>query len=299
MTSRFVSAGTIAGDGGGEQHAPAADSAAGAETGAETGMGMGAGRNANANAVEWEAVQKDLDEERRRRAEARKAAVEGGGAGGERSLYEILQANKAAKQAAFEEQNRIRNQFRALDDDEIEFLHGVSDGQRAEEERLRRETEEGLAGFRRAQQQAVGGGGGGGGDVDVDVEGSGGTTTGDPVLLREEWASAGRKRKRERERAGLKGVKRRTSAPEEEKKMERGLAKEGEGEGKDRDEAVEPATKHEPVKKITPAVSAAPPEKSKPIPAPPARDVEGKSKSDLKPAAAAVGLVDYGSDEDD
>src|SRR3569833_608756 len=31
----------------------------------------------------------------------------------------------AAKQAAFEEANKIKNQFRALDDDEIEFLDGV------------------------------------------------------------------------------------------------------------------------------------------------------------------------------
>lgn len=113
MTSRFVSGGTIAGDGDGN----GAGAGAGApglepssveksrddgsektfverarerERGAEGGVGTGL---SNKTSVEWEAVQKDLEEERRKRAEARKLAVEGG-AGGERSLYDILQANK-------------------------------------------------------------------------------------------------------------------------------------------------------------------------------------------------------------
>ncbi|KAF3766807.1 hypothetical protein M406DRAFT_244207, partial [Cryphonectria parasitica EP155] len=42
-----------------------------------------------------------------------------------RSLYDVLQANKAAKQAAFEEANRLKHQFRALDEDEIGFLDEV------------------------------------------------------------------------------------------------------------------------------------------------------------------------------
>lgn len=40
--------------------------------------------------AEWELVQKELDAERRRREEARIKAVEGG----EKSLYDVLQANK-------------------------------------------------------------------------------------------------------------------------------------------------------------------------------------------------------------
>ncbi|KAK0619983.1 NEFA-interacting nuclear protein NIP30, partial [Immersiella caudata] len=48
----------------------------------------------------------------------------------EKSLYEVLQANKAAKQSAFEEANKIKNQFRALDDDEIDFLEGVREKKR-------------------------------------------------------------------------------------------------------------------------------------------------------------------------
>lgn len=40
--------------------------------------------------AEWEVVQKELEAERRQREEARRAAAEGG----EKSLYEVLQANK-------------------------------------------------------------------------------------------------------------------------------------------------------------------------------------------------------------
>lgn len=49
-----------------------------------------AGEAAKKN-TEWEAVQKELEAERRRREEARVKAVEGGG---EKSLYDVLQANK-------------------------------------------------------------------------------------------------------------------------------------------------------------------------------------------------------------
>lgn len=50
---------------------------------------------------EWAAVQEQLEAERQAREAKRKAAVSGEGGG--KSLYEVLEANKAAKQAAFEE----------------------------------------------------------------------------------------------------------------------------------------------------------------------------------------------------
>jgi len=76
----------------------------------------------------------------------------------------VLQANKAAKQAAFEEANRIRNQFRALDDDEIDFLDEVAQKKREEELRAKRELEEGLKAFRERQHQK------GSGDEDSEGE---------------------------------------------------------------------------------------------------------------------------------
>lgn len=246
---------------------------------------------ASKTSMEWEAVQKDLEEERRQRAEARKLAVEGG-EGGERSLYDILQANKAAKQAAFEEQNRIRNQFRALDDDEIEFLHGMSDEKRAEEERVRRETEEGLAAFRKAQLAAGGGGAGdvgdgsGSGDIEVEIE-------------VEEWGhAAGRKRKREKERdkAGLKGVRRRISMSKDEKRAA-GEAKTSDDTASSTERAESGRAKLAPTKPTaTPAEleSAATKKPSSAASAAPPRTVNVAVAQ--KPA---LGLVDYGSDEDD
>lgn len=91
----------------------------------------------------------------------------------------------AAKQAAFEEANKIRNQFRALDDDEVEFLDEVVAAKRKEEERVRRETEDGVKSFRERQRRTSGEG-----VVEEDKE--------------EDWG-VGRKRKR-RDKDKEKGV---------------------------------------------------------------------------------------------
>ncbi|KAL7799177.1 hypothetical protein V8C37DRAFT_366884 [Trichoderma ceciliae] len=139
---------------------------------------------------EWEAAQHELEEDRKRREQARASSA----AEGQQSLYDILQANKAAKQAAFEEQNKLKNQFRALDDDEIDFLDEVRARARAEEARAKREVEEGLKAFRERQKSS-------GGEVSATAkEDDGGDEEG-------EWVVGGRKRKRhEREREAL-GVK--------------------------------------------------------------------------------------------
>lgn len=113
-----------------------------------------------------------------------------------------------AKQAAFEEANRIKNQFRALDDDEIEFLDDVKARQREEEGRLRRETEERVEAFRAAQRRKERGEGEGKGDEEP-AEG--------------EWA-AGRKRKRVAKGVGL--LKRRTTTGEGEGREVKGTGKE-------------------------------------------------------------------------
>ncbi|KAK1967304.1 hypothetical protein LY78DRAFT_692126 [Colletotrichum sublineola] len=197
--SRFVSAGAI--------NAKTGEAVVVEET--KNGNGAAAAAVEPKKNAEWEIVQRELEAERKRREEARLKSVEGG----ERSLYDVLQANKAAKQAAFEEANKIRNQFRALDDDEIEFLDEVREAKRAEEERVRRETEEGLAAFRRAQgQQGQKRSGDGDGDDDDDAP-EGGAAVGvgvsgardDGAGAEEEWAVGPRKR-RKRERGGF-GVK--------------------------------------------------------------------------------------------
>lgn len=97
----------------------------------------------------------------------------------------------------------MRNQFRALDDDEIEFLDEIRANKRAEEERVRRETEEGLKAFRERQK-------GDSGEKPQDepaAEGEG-----------ESW-EVGRKRKRVKER-DVKGLRRKVSIAEEDDKEE-------------------------------------------------------------------------------
>ncbi|POS87875.1 hypothetical protein EPUL_000348 [Erysiphe pulchra] len=71
----------------------------------------------------------------------------------DKSLYEILEANKAAKQEAFEEATRLRNQFRALDEDEVDFLDSVLEGTRAQEAKVKAETVQGVRLFRRRQAE--------------------------------------------------------------------------------------------------------------------------------------------------
>lgn len=60
----------------------------------------------------------------------------------------------AAKQADFEEQAKLKNQFRALDDDEIDFLDTVASREQARQDAVRKETAEELEVFRKQQQAA-------------------------------------------------------------------------------------------------------------------------------------------------
>lgn len=194
MSSRFVSSGAI-------------DTETGDVVPLQDPSTLSVNNNINDNkkSQEWAAVQAQLEAERLQRQKAREEAASQSGGGGSSSLYDVLQANKAAKQAAFEEANKIKNQFRPLDDDEIDFLDEVRDRRRQEEERLRRETEEGLRGFR--ERQKLSGKGEGPAEEDAEEkdaapgtgEGGGG-----------EW-SVGRKRKRRKDDHSdsiIKGLKR-------------------------------------------------------------------------------------------
>ncbi|UKZ46617.1 hypothetical protein TrVGV298_000822 [Trichoderma virens] len=219
MSSRFVSGGTISGEGSKD------------ESGHEV---VAAAREPLAKkSVEWETVQHELDEERKRREQARAELAEGG----QQSLYDILQANKAAKQAAFEEQNKLKNQFRALDDDEIEFLDEVRAKERAEEERARREVEEGLKAFRTRQKST--GGGETSGPARVDGGRGGGGGVGGWWEEEEEAREGGvggeeegrcwsdgddeKRKKSESESVGKKEKEKEREPPKEEKKTSLGL----------------------------------------------------------------------------
>ncbi|CAK4034694.1 Hypothetical predicted protein [Lecanosticta acicola] len=71
-----------------------------------------------------------------------------------KSLYETLQANKAAKQEQFEQSIRLSNQFQTLNEDEVEFLDSVLESTRAQEAAVKKQTAEDLDAFRRQQEEA-------------------------------------------------------------------------------------------------------------------------------------------------
>lgn len=194
-----------------------------------------------------------------------------------------------AKQEAFEEANRLKNQFRALDEDEIEFLDSVLESTRAEEDRVKKETREGLELFRRQQEEA---------DKKL-LAGSGDTTTatigeGSPGAEEEQWIAGGRKRKRVKEKEGLRGVKLRKSSSTGEQLPPSS-------------KAIAAKATHIPVQQSEPAVISRSSEQK-------LENVEkgkeqvfsnaGQSGTDVSvniktTLAGGLGLVDYGSDDDE
>lgn len=117
----------------------------------------------------------------------------------------------AAKQEAFEESIRLKNQFRNLDEDEIEFLDSVLESTRAQEAAIKRETDEQLDLFRRQQEEVDKALSINTDDVD-DAIVLGNHNS--PTSTESQWAINARKRKRT-EREGLKGVKIRKSSTSE------------------------------------------------------------------------------------
>ncbi|CZT16659.1 uncharacterized protein RCC_02494 [Ramularia collo-cygni] len=95
----------------------------------------------------WIAAQAEIEA---RRAEKSAQAQQSDG----KSLYETLQANKAAKQDAFEESIKLRNQFQSLDEDDVEFLDSVLESTRAAEAAVKKQTQEQLDAFRRQREEA-------------------------------------------------------------------------------------------------------------------------------------------------
>ena len=105
-----------------------------------------------------------------------------------------------AKQEAFEESIRLKNQFRSLDEDEVEFLDSVLESTRAKEEAVKKETTEQLDIFRRQQEQ-----------VDKalllqDTE-DGVRDEGSLGVEDQGWKTGGKKRRKTGEKETLKGVK--------------------------------------------------------------------------------------------
>ncbi|KAL2067056.1 hypothetical protein VTL71DRAFT_1480 [Oculimacula yallundae] len=209
---------------------------------------------------EWLEAQKEIEANALRRAELARQ-TDG------KSLFETLEANKAAKQEAFEEANKLKNQFRGVDEDEAEWLDSVLESTRAEEDRIKKETAEGLSLFRQQQDEA---------DKKArEGSGSAATEAGSPTVEEESWVAGGRKRKRTKEKEGLKGVKiRRVSTTE--------AAKPTQAHPPTPEELPAPEPQSQPSKKVSDA-----------------KTIAAESKNPSEPPKPTSGLVSYGSDDDD
>ncbi|KAF2221167.1 N-terminal domain of NEFA-interacting nuclear protein NIP30-domain-containing protein [Elsinoe ampelina] len=185
-----------------------------------------------------------------------------------KSLYEKLEENKAAKQDAFEESIRLRNQFRALDEDEIDFLESLDASTKSKEVAVRKETSELLSNFRNQQLKA---------------ESEARTTTEDQpsVVAQKSWTVKG-KRKRDRTTtiAGLKARKTSTivAADTATANMVTGARKDME---------------HTNLRESEPPWGAEPPSKQEDV----SLMIE-TSYQRLEPEAVALGLTAYHSDEE-
>ncbi len=191
----------------------------------------------------------------------------------------------AAKQEAFEEANRLKNQFRALDDDEVGFLEELRERDRQETERVKRETAEGLDAFRKHREG---------------IERRTKENEAEPVVEevnREEWR-VGRKRKAGKGK-GLLGVKvRRVSTSCE--------VDGGKGETRTKDTKEQPAASSE--EKSTPSrdgevsVLTQSDESSRPSELADKETRGANSKAPIAPptlATSTSGLVAYESEDDD
>jgi len=139
----------------------------------------------------WLKAQQEIEAKKRQKED--QARQDGG-----KSLYETLQANKAAKQDAFEEASRLKNQFRALDDDEIDFLDSVLESTRAKEAEVKKDTAEQLSAFRQQQEKSE----------------KTARSSEDPSISQQQdsWAVGGKKRKREKGGQIVPGLKLRKSS---------------------------------------------------------------------------------------
>ncbi len=90
----------------------------------------------------------------------------------------------AAKQAEFEESIRLKNQFKSLDEDDVDFLDSVLESERAKEDAVRRETAEQLDAYRKQQAAAQ----------KVDLEATKGDAT-SPSVDADSWVMKKRRRK--------------------------------------------------------------------------------------------------------
>ncbi|KAK6495419.1 hypothetical protein TWF481_003443 [Arthrobotrys musiformis] len=228
----------------------------------------------------WAAADAAIKEAKERAASA--SGLVGSQDGG-KSLFEVLQANKARKQEEIEEKLKFKNQFRSLDEGEVEFLDSIVSEQRAEEEAKKKEIESRLDDFRKLQYEA---------DHDPNA------TASIADEANSTWAvPARRKRKKDKEKdntlgANIKLRKMSDGTKQESNSSTSEKSKAGSDASKTEAETKQPETAP-PSKSTTPLVPG-PPKQAPTASKPPAKEVPVTN-----PSIGLGGLVGYGSDSDD
>ncbi|CAI7675439.1 unnamed protein product [Penicillium palitans] len=225
---------------------------------------------------EWLRAQQELEEERRRKAEIGKQ--DDG-----KSLFEVLERNKMAKQEAFEEKSRLKNQFRSLDEDEVDFLDSVLESTRAKEAAVKRETAEQLEAFHRRREEAQ----------KALLESTSPAVA--PAKGDQQWSALARKRRNDKHRNALiSGKKRKASATDHAAGKDTNNGKDSQNQDgssgsstKKLDQGTSKSDKATPTAPATQPPVATDTEKGQP-----------KAKSPTKPPLVSLGLAGYSSDSE-
>lgn len=98
---------------------------------------------------------------------------------------------------------RLKNQFRALDEDEVEFLDSVLESTRAQEEAVKKDTADQLEAFRKQREEA-----------EKVLLGSASSDATPAPTEEEDWAISARKRRRDKGKDLFPGKKRKASVTE-------------------------------------------------------------------------------------
>lgn len=185
----------------------------------------------------------------------------------------------AAKQEAFEESIRLKNQFRSLDEDEVEFLDSLLESTRAKEAALKQETAEQLEKFHRQRQEAEK-------KAAINDEDANGAAGAGSPAEGEQWTIPGRKRRRAKEKEAFPGVKLRKASSSADAKTQSLV----EGASKFKSPSADFSKGSAEVN--TPTVENKEESKEK-------SGLASKQAAKAPPAAPSMGLVAYGSDSDD
>lgn len=168
----------------------------------------------------------------------------------------------------------MKNQFRSLDEDEIDFLDSVLESTRAKEAEVKHDTMKQLEAFRRQQEEA---------ERSAVVD-----QPGETAATEEENWGASRKRKKSKEKEGFRGVKLRKASSSEavparvESTTDKPPAKQSGQTAEPIKHAVVDSTKSAEKKEGSGNAAVA---------------TEGQAKT-TAPVASALGLADYSSDDD-